>query len=1116
VVSSIVCDGIRHIAFQNWNELPPFLIFVTILVYANLIYALPYILNKVVLSRFKLTFLEKIVFYPVLSGLIFGLLNIIDTYFKAGIFSYSLIALLLNSVLVILLLYDYKSSKLKRLIYTEISLNLLEILGVIFAAMFNIFIFYSAVGESSAFLRGDMWGDAHAVAALTKYGLNGYLASPVENYPPFYFFFWSALIKSLPIPYINGLLIIAFFNHLFSIIALYAFAKVLFKNSRDALLTVILWTTLSGFSWTYLIINPPLNVLSGNALLNYVSQISMHFGIYSGSIVSPIYADGHALPRLWSLGLLFASMTALIKGYYNADSKGDILIFSLCFIQILLGHIAEIPILSLVLLALFLLGKPSLKFVKRVFLAMAVSSSIGVPVLMMLSELNFNYALISFMPIFMITFAKFFSASYNALRKYIHYKEQLIWIFQKIKGIPAVSFLYIYGLMWIAILSKSLIWIAWPIATLWYFPAIEWGFLGLLSVVALLRLGLSKEKWSFGLKFIVLLLILQLTLLIVLNYLNYNFFYITTPYPLEPILFLPILALIASQALPTLRFTKSFSHKVKLFLVILLVIMIFSLGSLDHILSASYWKTNNGWWLNRPLNPSSEDFQLINFLYGCPSTSSYEFVGTFYDWLNPSSYVVYPSGMAILSQPLIDILSQANDSREISLLTDVFHIKYMLVSKEQPLPPSESLEFDGVDDYVEVLHSDTFNMGDNWTVEAWIKVSNYDDHRIIVSKNPTGLGFNDYIQLMVIKSSGCLLGRIGDGSSYAEVWGSQIPIGVWKHVVLRRTPTRLELYIDGKFDAGIDTTISTMQNTAQLMIGRWCGHFFKGSIAYIRIYNRALNEKEIRYNSFNYNNPIKEGLVLWLHNRIHGGTWYDESGYGNDGTIFGACWHVNSYLSYAIDIATPIFENDKYKLYSINQLNLSKANLLPNSNKFLTTTRIAFKGDLTLVDTLNGKIYLNNTSGDICPLKEGKVIVHVKSSIENIESSIITLTPSINVKGNITLSDMKSSWGYFDEIMCTAEKITIDGNTSFRIFNSFESRIYMESFVYTGKYAAFPIPTYLRPDYAKEQIEDYYRVNYVDPLSTVATPLGTTWTIIIVVALLIILVSVRVRVVLAV
>jgi hypothetical protein len=1116
LISSIIYRGNGRIAFQNWNEIPPILLFVTIIIYANLLYAPPYILNKTVLTKFKLTFLEKLVFYPVLSSLIFGLLNIFDAYSKVGIFSYPLIILLLNSAIVIILLRDYKSSRFKRLIYREISINWLEVFGVIFAVIFNIFIFYSAVGESNAFLRGDMWGDAHRVAFLTKYGLNGYLASP-EGYPPFYSLSWSAVTKSLPIPYINGLLIVAFFNHLFSILALYAFAKVLLRNFRDALLTVILWTSLSGFSWTYLITHPPLNMLSGNELLNYISQISRLFGIYSGSIVSHIYADGHTLTRLWSLGLLFASMTALIKGYYNynMDLKGEALIFSSCFIQILLGHIAEIPILSLALLALLLLSKSSSKLVKSIFLATAVSSSIGALILVTLNGLNLIYVFISFMPILVIILTKFLLACYNALSKYILYSGRLAGISQKMKSTFTVLSLYIYGLMWIAILSKFPVWINWPIATLWYFPAIEWGFLGSLFTIALVKMGLSREKWSFGLKFTISLLVLQLILLITLNYLNYNFFYIMTPYPLEPILFLPILASIASQALSNIRFKNGFLHKIKLALVTLLIIVIFSLGTLDHILSASYWKTNNGWWLNKPLNPSFEDFQLINFLYGQPPKSSYEFIGTFYDWLNPSSYVIYPSGMAVLSQPLIDILSQTNDSREIFLLTSALPINYILVSKEQLLPPSGSLKFDGVNDFVEVPHSDLFDMEDNYTVEALISVSDYDGYRIIVAKNPTSSGTTDYIQFMITKSSGRLIGRIGNGTIGEEVWGSQIPTGVWKHVVLRRTPTRLELYVDGKFDAGVNTTISALKNTAPLMIGKWANNFFKGSIAYIRIYNQALSENEIRYNLFNYHNPIKDGLVLWLYNRIHNGTWYDESEYGNNGAILGARWHINSYLLHTIDAVNPIFENGKYKLYSINDLNLSKTNILPSSKEFLTVTKIAFRGNLTLADKLNGKIYLNNASGEIYPADEGKVIIRMNSSIENNEeNNIIALAPLINVEGDMILNDMKSTWGYFSEIKCTAEKLIISGNISFRIFNSFKSRIYMESFVYRGKYMAVPFPTYLRPDYAKEQIKNYLKTNYISPLSAMTTPPGILWTSIFTTILLLRLVLVRIRIVL--
>jgi len=1111
-VPSIVYEGNRQIAFQNWNEIPPILILIAIAVYANLLYAPPYILNKTVLPRFKLTFLEKIVFYPVLSGLIFGLLSIIDMHFKAGIFSYLLIVLLLNGALIALLLHDYKSSKLKGLIYTEISVDWLEMLGVIFAAIFNIFIFYSAVGESNAFLRGDMWGEAHRVALLAKYGLNGYLVSPVEGYPPFYSLFWYALTKSLPIPFLNGLLIIAFFNHLFSILALYTFAKMLFKNSRNALLTAILWTTLSGFSWTYLVTNPPLNVLSGNELLNYISQISSRFGVYSGAIVSPIYADDHALTRLWSLGLLFASMATLLKGCYDINPKGEILMFSACFIQILLGHITEIPLLSFALLVLFFLGKPSSKL-RMISSAIVFSSGIGAVTLTLLYGLNFVYLFISFTPVLAIIFATVILSGYNILYKRIFRKGLLTRISKKIRSALTILFLYVYGLMWIAV-SKSHMWINWPITTIWYFPAIEWGFLGLLTVLALVKLGLSKEKWQFGLKFIMFLLVLQLSLLIALNYLNYNFFYITTPYPLQPILFLPILALIASQAFPTIRFKKSFPHRIKLSLIALLVIMLFSFGSLDHILSASYWKTNNGWWLNKPLNPSYEDYQLINFLYGYSSASPYEFVGTFYGWDNPSSYVVYPSGMTVLSQPLIDILTQANDSREIYLLTSIFPINYVLVSKEQPLPPPISLKFDGVDDYVEVPDSPSLNVS-LFTIEAWVKLDAYSEYVCPIVDRATKDGGYSFWIGGKNKLPGTLMLNGGFGNDVISC-GSKVELGEWTHVVVVWDGSNVTFYNNGIPNTRSGWVFKDI-GALTIRIGNerwaWGGQYFAGNIWQIRIYNRSLSKDEVLHLYKEPNRPILDGLVLWLRmDEAEGNTISDGSGKGNAGTIFGARFRVNSYLAYTVDTINPIFENNKYKLYSINQFKLSKTDLLPSSNKFLTTTRIAFRGDLTLVDKLNGKIYLNNTSGEIRPINKGKVIIHVNSSIENTESNIIALTPSINVKGNITLSDMKSTWGYFSEIRCSAEKLTISGNTSFRIFNSFESRIYIESFMYTGKYKAFPFPTYLRPDYTKEQIKNYLKTNYVSPLSAVATPLGIIWTIIVATVLLLRLVSVRVRV----
>jgi hypothetical protein len=90
---------------------------------------------------------------------------------------------------------------------------------------------------------------------------------------------------------------------------------------------------------------------------------------------------------------------------------------------------------------------------------------------------------------------------------------------------------------------------------------------------------------------------------------------------------------------------------------------------------------------------------------------------------------------------------------------------------------------------------------------------------------------------------------------------------------------------------------------------------------------------------------------------------------------------------------------------------------------------------------------------------------------------------------------MKSTWRYFSEIKCSAKKLVIIGSVSFNIFNSFKERIYLENFNYSGKYKAYPFPLYLRPDYARNQIDRYYQVNNIDVFNVISSSPGIIWTV---------------------
>jgi len=1100
----LVYEGIyfRQIAFDEWSNMSLLRITYFLIVFSVTLYAPAYILHKLLLRKFKWCIIEKFIFYPVLGAILFVLMKVIRTIINIVI-PHVVILLTLLSGMLIVFLSEHRRNTNNPSSPCYLDINLKEVLALTVAIGFNLFIFYSALGGENAFLRGDMWGEAHTVAFFNRYDLNAYLESPIENYPLFYSFFWSAILELLPFPYLNGLLFIAFFNHVFSILAFYMLAKLLFKDSKTALLSVILWTTLSGFSWINLMLNPPTSLLSGNELLNYISKCSQRFGVHSGSMVSPIYADDHALTRLWSLGLYFVSVSALLKAYLNERNLTEgMLIFLISMLQILLGHITEVTLIALVLFLLVLLkDNTSSKFTKIISLTTLFSSIIGAFFIILTQDLSIILILTSFTPLLAVLLSVFFCKISN-IRIKSAFVNSLSKIGEKTKIFFFVLFLYVYGLMWLAF-SELPVGISWSIATLWYSPAVEWGFLGLISVPALAWFGLKRCKLHFGLKFAILLFLLQLIFLIGLNYLNYNFFYIQTPYPFQPILFLPIFALISSAFLSAIVVRRKILRKIRFILVVVLVITIFSLGAIDHILSASYWKTNNGWWLRKPLNPSYEDFELINFLYARSPLSSYEFVGTPYDWKEPSSYVIYPSGMAVLSKPLIDILWYTNDSREIYLLKHVFPINYILVSKESPLPPPKSLRFDGVDDYVEISNSESLNMS-VFTIEAWIKLNSYSPYLCPIVDRATNAGGYSFWIGGEKHSKGKLILNGGlDNDAESDIL--YVNVGEWTHVAVVWDGNTTTFYKNGISETRTGYTFRNVGPlTTRIGNERWAfrGQFFNGYIAQVRIYNRALDENEI-FLRYYQNYLIRDGLVLWLSLKNGNEVEKPYISIGEiNGTIFGAKLHISSYILNAVNDIDPIFANEKYVVYSLQQLNFSKTSLLPSSTDFITVKKILFNGNLTLRDELNNTITIQNAKGEIYPVDEGEIQINAKCANNVTINNVKFLTPHVNLSGNITLIEMKSTWGYFSESFCTANKIVISGHVSFKIFNTVKNRIYLESFSYKGQYTAFPFPTYFRPDYAKKMVELYLQANYVDPVKVIQTTLGIIWTMIIIIVLM--------------
>ena len=157
------------------------------------------------------------------------------------------------------------------------------------------------------------------------------------------------------------------------------------------------------------------------------------------------------------------------------------------------------------------------------------------------------------------------------------------------------------------------------------------------------------------------------------------------------------------------------------------------------------------------------------------------------------------------------------------------------------------LSFDGVNDFVRVLHSPSLNIANNVTVEAWVK-SNADRTYQIIGKNTMffATGARGW-HISTANNPADLIWEVQDGVGR---WSTRFLTGrlfSWIHIVATRDGNIIRTYTNGILRAQA-TVGGTMESVDDLFIGSFMGasQFFHGLIDEVRIYNRALTEAEIR------------------------------------------------------------------------------------------------------------------------------------------------------------------------------------------------------------------------------------------------------------------------------
>jgi len=197
-----------------------------------------------------------------------------------------------------------------------------------------------------------------------------------------------------------------------------------------------------------------------------------------------------------------------------------------------------------------------------------------------------------------------------------------------------------------------------------------------------------------------------------------------------------------------------------------------------------------------------------------------------------------------------------------------------------------AMYFDGVDDYVAVPDGIIPYDSMNWTVMAWVAPVFTGNVIYYQGASMGELSLNTY----------WIQAKLPDGAWYGTP-GYSGPAVVFTHVAgVRYNGTSLLFYVNGSQVGSASIPAYNLfetpgYNSSIGSYNRGAGSFFMGYIYNVLIYNFALSQSQIQYNMMVPDNPIREGLLLWLKADpayISGNTWYDLSGNGNSGTIYGA------------------------------------------------------------------------------------------------------------------------------------------------------------------------------------------------------------------------------------
>ena len=159
-----------------------------------------------------------------------------------------------------------------------------------------------------------------------------------------------------------------------------------------------------------------------------------------------------------------------------------------------------------------------------------------------------------------------------------------------------------------------------------------------------------------------------------------------------------------------------------------------------------------------------------------------------------------------------------------------------------------ALAFDGDGDYVDIGKSPDFDIENQITVSAWIKVNAFDRNwQAIVAKGDRAWRLQRNVGESTLEFA--CSGLVVPGTDWGQIFGTtDVNDGHWHHVAGVYDEEKIYLYIDGSLDASAEAPGNIRVNNEPVYIGensQTPNRFWNGLIDDVRIYSYALSAEEI-------------------------------------------------------------------------------------------------------------------------------------------------------------------------------------------------------------------------------------------------------------------------------